>query len=115
MAFPKKFKHLIEIENKDVETPDYVWLVYAVCAVEQDSCGWGGWIIDAPFQGDREELSDSHRRQNSCPADYMFQCPTCRKHLFRTSAQLRLEPSKDQTPAWVEGVLSVSSPIEYED
>ena len=38
MAFPRKFKHLLEIELKDVETPDYVWITYAVCAVEKDAC-----------------------------------------------------------------------------
>jgi hypothetical protein len=50
MPLPRKFKHLIELELKDVETPDYVWLAYAVCAVEKDACGWGGWMIEAAFK-----------------------------------------------------------------
>jgi hypothetical protein len=39
--FPDKFRALIELREDQVPIPDYVWLSYAVCAVEEDSCGWG--------------------------------------------------------------------------
>ena len=56
MAFPSKFKHWLEINSKDIEIPDYVWLTYAVCAVTNRGCGWGGWIIEGAF---RESPNDN--------------------------------------------------------
>lgn len=47
MILPKKFEQLAELTKADIEIPDYVWLTYAVCVLEEDSCGWGGWMIEA--------------------------------------------------------------------
>ena len=33
MAFPAKFRHLLELTADDLDMPDYLWLTYAVCAV----------------------------------------------------------------------------------
>ena len=42
VAFPRKFKHLLEIECEDRRAPPQAWLTYAVCGVTQDACGWQG-------------------------------------------------------------------------
>ena len=112
--FPRKFKQLLELETKDVETPDYVWLVYAVCACDRDSCSWGGWIIEAAFKitGQKHHTGTGDKALSS---DTTQTCPSCGKKLFRTAAAVRFEPAEDQTPIWIEGVDYESSPMEYED
>jgi hypothetical protein len=115
MAFPRRFKDLIEITLEQVEKPTYAWLVYAVCATEPQSCGWQGWIIEAVYQYS-PELRLTTRRDKLLPADTSARCPRCNLPLFRTSASLRFEPSRDQT--WIGGVAGVDyevAPIEYCD
>jgi hypothetical protein len=115
MAFPRRFKHLIELELDDIESPDYAWLTYAVCACYKDSCGWGGWMIGAVFHKTEEEHPSS-TGDKVLPAMMDQVCPSCGKALFRTGASIRLERSTDQTPPLIEGIDYVASdPIEYED
>ncbi len=64
-GFPEKFRTLLETTEADVAVPDRIWLSFAVCGCEEDSCGWQGWIIES---GDQE-------------------CPVCRKLLFRTQVE----------------------------
>jgi len=111
MALPRKFKHLIEIKLKDVEVPDYVWLTYAVCAVKKDSCGWGGWMIEAAFKktGERHPTGTGDKL---LPAMMDQFCPRCGRDLFRTAASVRMVPSEDQTEPMPEYECL---PIEYED
>jgi hypothetical protein len=115
MSFPRRFKPLIETELKDVDKPDYAWLVYAVCAAQEKSCGWGGWIIDSVYQN-APELKATTKRDKLLPGDYSAKCPRCHRPLYRTGAQLRFEPSLDQTPIHgVEGVDYQAHPVEYHD
>jgi hypothetical protein len=112
MPLPRKLKHLIELELKDVETPDYVWLTYAVCAVEKDACGWGGWMIEAAFKKTgTKHPTGTGDKVLSAVMDQV--CPRCGKTTFRTAASLRLVPSEDQTPP--ETTNCECLPIEYED
>lgn len=114
MPFPRKFKHLLELESNDVETPDYVRLTYAVCACEKDSCGWGGWMIEAAFKRTEEKHPNaSGDKVLSAMMDQV--CPRCGKVTFRTAASVRMIPSEDQARALVEGRDYESLPIEYED
>lgn len=113
MRYLKKFKHLLEAELKDVEVPDYVILTYAVCACDEDACGWGGWMIEAAFKetdrkdwptgtGDKYVMSNNEQR-----------CPTCGRETYRTSAQIVLDSPKpllDEN----EGQYEIE-PIVYED
>jgi hypothetical protein len=114
MPFPRKFKHLLELELSGVEIPDYVWLTYAVCACEKNSCGWGGWMIEAAFKEAEEQYPNS-TGDKVVPAMVDQVCPQCGKTTFRTAASIRMIPSTDQTPTLVEGVDFESDPIEYED
>ena len=113
MPFPRKFRHLIELELEDVEPPDYVWLVYAVCAVRSEGCGWGGWMIEAAFKrtGERHPTVTGDKLLSSMDEQT---CPRCGGETYRTGAALRLEPSKDQTPPRRPGVDYEVVPIEYE-
>src|SRR5271155_549210 len=39
-GFPDKFRALLETTEADLLVPDRVWISFAVCACEKDSCGW---------------------------------------------------------------------------
>jgi len=109
MPFPRKFKPLLDIELEDVEVPDHAWITYAVCGGHQDSCGWGGWILEAALQGDAAN-------PRILPSADPLLCPRCGKDLFRTGAALRMVPSQDQRPP--HGYLGVDYevvPMEFED
>jgi len=111
MPFPRKFKHLLEIELSDVEAPDYVWLTYAVCACRKDSCSWGGWMIEAAFKK-TEEKHPNPTGDKVLPAIMDQVCPECGKPTFRTAASIRMIPSEDQKQPKFD---YESLPIEYED
>ena len=88
MAFPEKFRKLIELREEEVTIPDYVWLAYAVCALQEDSCGWRGWIIESAWkivEGKEVELE----------ADAEQGCPICGKQVYRTEVEkrFRLDPN----------------------
>jgi len=114
MAYPIKFKDLLELELDDLEKPSYLWLTYAVCGCDSDACGWAGWIIDSVF-------SESEEHHNTVTGDKIIssadssQCPKCGKELFRTAASIRFEPSINQEPIYGEpGVDYEVTPLEYE-
>ncbi len=84
-----------------------MWLNYAVCACEADSCGWQGWIVESAFvrrEGDEDLL---------LPSDSQLNCPECPKPLFRTEVSYRFEPSEDQKPHLIPGVDYQETPMEY--
>ncbi len=103
MAFPLKFKSLLETTAKDIELPKTVWVTYAVCAVEQDSCAWGGWILESIKSVNGELIADTDQT-----------CPQCGKQMFRTAASVKMEPSKDQIPDLIPGQDYEVTPMEYE-
>lgn len=80
MPFPAKFRHLIEAREDQVKVPDYVWLSFAVCAVEEDSCGWGGWMIESAWKA-------IENAESEVTADTDQRCPNCGKPLFRTEVE----------------------------
>lgn len=110
MAFPRKFKELLETELPDVEQPDYASLTYAVCGCEQDSCGWAGWILEAAFKADGEEHPTwtGHR---VLPSDDSWKCPRCTKPLFRTGASVKADVVGPFPPS---RFPYETTPIEYE-
>lgn len=114
MAFPAKFRHLIERTAADVESPDYVWLAYAVCAVTTEGCGWEGWMIESAFRRDGTNYPTSTGDRRVSAMDEQI-CPRCGRQTFRTEVALRLEPSVDQAPPRRPGIDYEAAPIEYED
>jgi hypothetical protein len=90
MPFPEKFRALIELRDGEVVVPDYVWLSYAVCAVEEESCGWRGWIIESAWKVVGEDS-----KEVEVEADSEQCCPVCSKQVYRTGIekQFRLNPN----------------------
>lgn len=106
--FPKKFRDLIEAEPGDVARPVVAFLVYSVCAVDKDSCGWAGWALDGVFR-------EYSREQQETLPQIETTCPCCGKNLFRTIVSYRFDLSPaQQTFGLVEGVDYETDPIEYE-
>ena len=81
MSFPEKFRGLIELSEDRVAVPDLLWLAYAVCAVEEKSCGWQGWILESVEQGN----GGAHGKQIN--ADTEQRCPVCNRQLYRTGVE----------------------------
>lgn len=104
MAFPKKFKHLLELELEDAAQPDQAWLTYAVCACTKDACTWQGWIIESVSREGKQLWADTYQK-----------CPECGRDLFRTGATVKFRPSEDQTPKLRPGIDYETVPIEYDD
>ena len=98
MSFPAKHRNLLELTLKDLETPDYAWLTYAVCALTNESCGWGGWIIESAFKMTVERHPTGTGDEPMPTADGAQICPRCGRTLFRTNASIRMVPSEDQMP-----------------
>ena len=115
MPFPRKYQRLIETQLSDLEVPDYVWLNFSVCALEQESCGWAGWTIEGVYKRSAEALPTGTGDRLLEALDG-HTCPRCGRQLFRTAASLRLEPSADQQPVHgVPGVDYAVRPVEYTD
>jgi hypothetical protein len=94
MPFPEKFRELIEIREDQVTVPDVVYLAYGVCAAEEESCGWGGWIVESAkkIQGAiiKEVEADTEQR-----------CPVCGRVVFRTIVKrFLLDPDWNPTIAY---------------
>jgi hypothetical protein len=106
MAFPEKFRALIELKEEQVNVPDYVWLSYAVCATEDDSCGWQGWIIESA----RKVLGD-RQREIEVEADTEQHCPRCGKPLYRTGVEKQFRLNPDAGPKI--GYPYRTTPIKY--
>jgi len=107
VAFPRRFQRLLETTIGDVEAPDHAFLTYAVCACEKDSCGWGGWILEAVFSAE----PDARGRSRALPSDDSQRCPVCGKLMFRTEVRFELKVADDQARATSDEVAAV----EYED
>jgi len=100
--FPKRFKRQLEVELKDVEIPDDLWLTFSVCGVQEESCGWEGWVLEClKLEGKNIE------------GDTILLCPKCSQPLFRTAASVKYIPSENQEPALVPGVDYDVVPMEY--
>lgn len=98
MNVPTKNRELTELTLEEIDAPDYAWLTYAVCALTDDACGWGGWIIESAFKKTGERHATGTGDKLLSTADSEQRCPRCGGTLFRTNASLRMTPSADQTP-----------------
>jgi hypothetical protein len=87
MPLPKKFKELLE--SGPAETPDYVWMVYTVCGVERESCGWHGWALESAVRAGEPSAK-------SVESDDRLRCPNCGRLLYRTDDGLRFDRAPQQ-------------------
>ena len=108
MAFPAKFKSLIELSYDDVEKPTGGWLTYGVCASSNDACGWQGWVL--------EVVEGVHGGEvKALPSDNDLNCPKCGNAIFRTEVSYRFDVSPNQTPKLAQNVDYEVMPILYDD
>lgn len=107
MAFPRKFKKLLERTAEDVEAFDEAWITWAVCGCEKESCGWEGWILEAVLK--------TRPKRRALPSDTRQICPACGLMLFRTGVSVRVVRSTDQTPHLIPGVDYDVAEMEWED
>jgi hypothetical protein len=79
----------MEVAEPDAIVPDEVWLSYALCTVEESSCGWAGWIIESVWTSQGADKLAVSAADNQ-------RCPNCGKLLFRTGLEKKygLHPSQ---------------------
>jgi hypothetical protein len=109
MAWPLKFKALLEIEKNDIPKPSHVWATYCVCACSKSACGWGGWMLEAIFSNPKAKQGE-----DLLPSPSELLCPECGMPLFRTRASYRFDRSKNQRPpGGVAGIDYEVLPMKY--
>ena len=85
----EKHSELMDIGTADVDLPDSCFLCFAVCAGEEHSCGWGGWMLEGTFKNSNVQHNDKVLGQ-PLPQVSLQICPNCRGPLFRTAAYVRM-------------------------
>jgi hypothetical protein len=96
MPISSDIKSLTNTSFLNVEKPDYVCLTYAVCRIGKESCGWGGWIIEAAFKINKNKRSNTVTGDKLVLSDSTQRCPVCGKMLFRTDVSGKYDYSLDQ-------------------
>ena len=87
MALTKKRRGALEDLTPDrLVIPDSVVFTYAVCSVEKDACGWGGWLLEAAFVNSDSEQSKPWGGKEPLPAVTHQICPRCGRGLYRTDS-----------------------------
>lgn len=71
-----------------VAKPSHVWVTYALCATEDASCGWAGFMLEAVFA---DESSEKRTRESASEQ----RCPRCGRTTFRTAVTFRFDLSAD--------------------
>ena len=108
MAFPSKFKSLIELSLDQVEKPTSAWLNFGVCASSNDACGWQGWILESVEAA-------AHGEAKVLPSDEDLNCPKCGNPLFRTEVSYKFDVSLNQAPKLIPNVDYEVMPVLYDD
>jgi len=104
MAFPAKFRSLLEPPSDKVVPPHHVVVTYVACAVEPTSCGWTGWQLEGAYSGEESKF------ELLLPSRFEQICPECGKEVFRTEFSFRYELKGREESTTTFAVL----PVEYE-
>ena len=87
-------KRLMNLTPKDIELPDYAVLTFAVCALDADACGWGGWLSEGAFIMVPDGSGILQNGDNPLPSVTAQICPNCGRTLFRNDTAQVFELSR---------------------
>jgi hypothetical protein len=76
--------------------------------MNKDSCGWGGWTLEAVFSS-----ANAKAGENLLESQTDQKCPVCGSETFRTEASYRFDLSENQNSAV--DFEHCTGPIEYGD
>jgi hypothetical protein len=80
---------LQDLTASDVIPPAYVVVTYAVCTVNENACGWAGWLLEGAFAISEDKSGILANGDNPLPSVSVQICPNCGGTVFRTdTAQL---------------------------
>jgi hypothetical protein len=80
---------LQDVTIAKVIPPDYAVITYAVCTVDQEACGWGGWLLEGAFAVSETKSGILANGDNPLPSVSLQICPNCGGTVYRTdTAQL---------------------------
>jgi len=109
MKYPRRFKPLLESSTETVRPPDRLTAVFAVCAVDDSACGWGGWMLEGAAASGEGEIPGGERHLPICDVQV---CPRCGRQTFRTAARRVYSPSTDQSALLASDAAAAD--LEYE-
>jgi hypothetical protein len=78
---------LQDLTPSDVSPPDYVVVTYAVCTVDENACGWAGWLLEGVFAISEDKSGILANGDNPLPSVSLQICPNCRATVFRTNTE----------------------------
>ena len=84
MLSQNEIERLQNLTNSDVYLPDYAILTYAVCAIDENGCGWGGWLLEGAFATSDAKDGILANGDHPLPSIDLQICPNCRGEVFRT-------------------------------
>ena len=102
MLTQEEREQLQNLTIPSVKSPDYAVLTFAVCGVDENACGWGGWMLEGAFETGASKTGILENGDNPLPSVTLQICPNCAGTLFRTdtaklfdcvgAAELRFAP-----------------------
>jgi hypothetical protein len=84
MLSEEERNQLQDITASDVHLPDYVVITYAVCSVDENACGWAGWLLEGAFAISEDSSGILSNGDNPMRSATLQICPNCRGTVFRT-------------------------------
>lgn len=88
-------KRLVDLTPADLQLPDFAVLTYAVCALENNGCGSGGWLSEGAFLKGAHGPITLANGDSPLPSVANQICPNCGLVLFRTdTAQVFVRSGK---------------------
>jgi hypothetical protein len=75
---------LQDLTASDIRSPDYVVVTYAVCSVDENACGWAGWLLEGVFAISEDKSGILANGDNPLPSVSLQICPNCGGTVFRT-------------------------------
>jgi hypothetical protein len=75
---------LQDLTASDIRSPDYVVVTYAVCSVDENACGWAGWLLEGAFAISEDKSGILANGDNPLPSVSLQICPNCGGTVFRT-------------------------------
>lgn len=84
MISQKESERLENLTVSDIKLPDYAVITYAVCTIDKNACGWGGWMLEGTFTTSDAKTVILANGDDPLPTVTLQICPNCGGTIVRT-------------------------------